>query len=403
MAINGTTGSPDPWTPPTFAGSAINSLVLSGQTLYVGGNFYDINGVGRNRVAAIILGNSSPDSWDPNVSGPVNSLLVTNNSVLLGGQFISVGGTENIRTNFAQLSPPLIRFGTASRSGPKTESPVGIGIDLSSPAAEEIQVSYVAAGNATRGVEYTISSNSVTIPVGSLFGEFVMTIDGTKTFSSSNNLISVTLSAASGAMIDQNNNTFIYTVTPDASSGGSGGSGGNVGTGGTGGSGTAGTGGTPAVGGSGGGSSSGGTSGTGGSGGPSPVVDKVPPVLSIVKPLSESSTGSDVMVQLTTNEEATCSMALDQGVSVKMSTTGTTSHLESLLGLKDGTHTLTQGGATDASSSSGDSGGCSCSIQNEHKGQINALVLMMSLMPVTYLFFRRPLVRVLCRRLNEQK
>ena len=79
----------------TWHGSVL-SLVLSGSTLYIGGDFDRLNGAGVNRsnVAAVDVTNGSVTAWNPGVDGRVNTIAVAGSTVYLGGLFTAVGGTS---------------------------------------------------------------------------------------------------------------------------------------------------------------------------------------------------------------------------------------------------------------------------------------------------------------------
>ena len=73
---------------------AVQVAVISGHTLFIGGDFTSIAGVTRNRLAAIDLTSDTLTAWDPNVSSTVNTIAVdtVNNLVYVGGGFTTVNG-----------------------------------------------------------------------------------------------------------------------------------------------------------------------------------------------------------------------------------------------------------------------------------------------------------------------
>jgi hypothetical protein len=84
--------NPDP-------GSYIFSLVIKDTILYVGGNFGNISGTSRNRLAAFSLTDMSLTAWNPNVNNGTNiqtiAVSVTGDTVYAGGIFSEVnGGTD---------------------------------------------------------------------------------------------------------------------------------------------------------------------------------------------------------------------------------------------------------------------------------------------------------------------
>src|SRR5260221_378365 len=71
---------------------SVYDLILSGSTLYVGGNFTQIGGVPRNRVASMDKTSGAVAGLNPNVNGTVTSLALDGSTLYVGGAFTSVGG-----------------------------------------------------------------------------------------------------------------------------------------------------------------------------------------------------------------------------------------------------------------------------------------------------------------------
>jgi hypothetical protein len=73
----------------------VNTLLVSGGTVYVGGVFTQIITAGgtktRNSLAAIGT-DGILSAWDPNVIGPVNALAIIDDTLYAGGSFQTVGG-----------------------------------------------------------------------------------------------------------------------------------------------------------------------------------------------------------------------------------------------------------------------------------------------------------------------
>jgi PKD repeat protein len=86
----------------SFAPS-LNSQALAitaspdGQRIYVAGNFTQVNGQTRNRVAALTPAGALVDSFRPSVGSQVRAVAATNDTVYLGGNFGSVGGVSRNR------------------------------------------------------------------------------------------------------------------------------------------------------------------------------------------------------------------------------------------------------------------------------------------------------------------
>ncbi|MBI3414120.1 MAG: hypothetical protein HY043_02180 [Verrucomicrobia bacterium] len=86
-----------------FNSFAVRSLVLDGDTLFVGGDFTRLNRQPHNRLVAVNATNGVATAWDPNADGPVFMLAKAGNKIFAGGSFNSVGGQT--RTNLAAFDP----------------------------------------------------------------------------------------------------------------------------------------------------------------------------------------------------------------------------------------------------------------------------------------------------------
>ncbi len=64
---------------------------MAGNTLYVGGEFGNIGGAARNRLAAIDLISKTPTAWDPDVDASVMDILPAGNTIYASGAFTTVG------------------------------------------------------------------------------------------------------------------------------------------------------------------------------------------------------------------------------------------------------------------------------------------------------------------------
>jgi len=109
----------DPWNPRAFdpgAGSLFNSwvsaLVVSGSTVYIGGNFTEINDSQptdlRKNLAALdaadgLTTGQTPQAWNPTASGTVTALAVAGGEVYAGGFFFTLEGTVN-RAHLAAIA-----------------------------------------------------------------------------------------------------------------------------------------------------------------------------------------------------------------------------------------------------------------------------------------------------------
>jgi len=89
-ALDAISGNPTNWQP--NADGIVRALVVSGNTVYAGGNFTTIGGGALINLAAIDANGISNDKWNPRVSGgQVFSLAVHGSAVYVGGRFTSIG------------------------------------------------------------------------------------------------------------------------------------------------------------------------------------------------------------------------------------------------------------------------------------------------------------------------
>jgi len=103
-AVNLVNGQATAWQPRPSGGelSEVFALAVSGNTVYAGGEFYNIDGLPRRRLAALDAVTGQATSWNPYVDGfAVYALADGGGSLAMGGDFRIVGGLE--RSNLAAL------------------------------------------------------------------------------------------------------------------------------------------------------------------------------------------------------------------------------------------------------------------------------------------------------------
>ncbi len=117
-ALNTASGTATSWNPNASGGQEnVYALAVSGTTVYAGGDFTNIGGKARNRIAAI--NNSGlATSWNPNSNGGVRALAVSGTTVYAGGNFSSVGGKTR---NFVAA---INSSGTATSWNPNADDSV---------------------------------------------------------------------------------------------------------------------------------------------------------------------------------------------------------------------------------------------------------------------------------------
>jgi alpha-tubulin suppressor-like RCC1 family protein len=113
--------------------TTVHSMAIAGSTLYAGGMFNTVNGGGftRNMLAAFNLTDGTATSWDPDVSsdnGPegvhdvVNSIAISGDTLYAGGHFTTVNGGGVNRNNLAAFN---LTDGTATAWDPDvSNSPI---------------------------------------------------------------------------------------------------------------------------------------------------------------------------------------------------------------------------------------------------------------------------------------
>ena len=110
FSIDGTTGlpssTPTSWNPnvgPVTAFAKVNTLAVSGSTVFVGGIFETVGSTTRKGLAAIGT-DGTLASWNPNVGGSlpsVSALAISGSTVFIGGKFTTIGSTP--RQNLAAI------------------------------------------------------------------------------------------------------------------------------------------------------------------------------------------------------------------------------------------------------------------------------------------------------------
>ncbi len=105
-ALDAASGGAAAWNPSASGGQgygdAISAMAVSGGTVYAAGGFSSIGGQPRNNIAALDAASGAATGWDPNANGHVSSIAVSGATVYIGGGFTSVGG--QLRSKIAALN-----------------------------------------------------------------------------------------------------------------------------------------------------------------------------------------------------------------------------------------------------------------------------------------------------------
>jgi type IX secretion system substrate protein len=100
-ALDATTGLATPWNP--GVNGPVWSVATGRGVLYVAGWFSSAGGQSRRNIAALDTATSVATSWNPNPNDEVNSVAVGENAIFAGGWFTRIGGA--LHSTLAALDP----------------------------------------------------------------------------------------------------------------------------------------------------------------------------------------------------------------------------------------------------------------------------------------------------------
>ena len=117
------------WNP--HANGVVSALAVAGSTVYVGGNFTSVGGQARNNLAGLNIRTGAASAFDPNptlgrdaeeatTNGSVRALVVSGSTMYVGGNLTSVGGQA--RDNLAAIDA---RTGVVAAWDPKARGGLG--------------------------------------------------------------------------------------------------------------------------------------------------------------------------------------------------------------------------------------------------------------------------------------
>ncbi len=99
-AVNRISGAISPWDP--APNSVTYEILVSGSTVFAGGEFTKIGGADRNRIAAVSTSTAGATSWNPGANDTVSALALDGTTLFTGGDFSQIGGAA--RNAVAALS-----------------------------------------------------------------------------------------------------------------------------------------------------------------------------------------------------------------------------------------------------------------------------------------------------------
>lgn len=110
IAIDRSTGQINSWL--SNPNLSVETLHIANNQLYVGGQFSNLSGQIRNRVASYNLSDLTLTEWNPNTNSIVNSIYTKNGIVWIGGSFSSVGGINKDMIAAVDPNSGAIAFNT---------------------------------------------------------------------------------------------------------------------------------------------------------------------------------------------------------------------------------------------------------------------------------------------------
>lgn len=104
------------WT--AAADAEVLALVVSGTTVYIGGDFLAVAGQARSRIASLDAATGALRPWNPGMDRPVRALAASSTSLYAGGAFTKVGATSRSKlAAFSLASGALDGTWTPTASG----------------------------------------------------------------------------------------------------------------------------------------------------------------------------------------------------------------------------------------------------------------------------------------------
>lgn len=102
------------------ANDTVNALAVSAGVLYLGGNFTQVDGVNRRKLAAVDISSGSVTPWQPTMDGQVDQVTVVGGSVYASGAFanVTVGGTTYPQPFVARFDATSGAFDQSWRPAP---------------------------------------------------------------------------------------------------------------------------------------------------------------------------------------------------------------------------------------------------------------------------------------------
>ncbi|MBP9760760.1 MAG: hypothetical protein KBD15_00775 [Candidatus Magasanikbacteria bacterium] len=218
-AVDVTTGSTTDWAPTVAAAPSV--LLIEDGYLYVGGGFSEINATAREMLASFQLSDETLTNWNPNLDdsisasqSSVHTLKKDNSTVFVGGNFLTAGSDRIF--NVGKFGPLKVQFSSSTWTQSETVTNVPFTIAISSGNTSSLPIGVVlnvTGGSATYGVDYTVSTGTLTIAAGETSTSSAITIVNDDTFEADETIV-LTLVSTDIAEFDLNT-TYTYTIVND--------------------------------------------------------------------------------------------------------------------------------------------------------------------------------------------
>lgn len=154
-AIDATTGSVTDWTPD--ANSSVSCLVVGDGVVYTGGIFDHIGGEARDYVAALDAASGVASEWDPGPDFPVQSVALGEGTVYVGGRFGHIGGAPRQR-----LAALEVASGVATGWDPGASGHPSVSVAAVVPSGDVVYVGgfFTGVGGQARNYVAAVDSRS---------------------------------------------------------------------------------------------------------------------------------------------------------------------------------------------------------------------------------------------------
>ncbi len=206
-AVDTTTGVATAWDPVitnnlSSANAHVNAIVVSGSTVYLGGQFTGLNNPVevRGAIGAVNATTGATTPWNPSLNDVVNTLVLDGTTIYAGGEFTLTGfngttASPTTRNHVAAFDTTVSTITVLSRTGSTASA------TLSAPNTTLATGNYVTIQGAAN-IEYNGIRGPITVIDSTHFTYPVPGAPGNEP-------------AATGVTVARNNNTLAFNPAPD--------------------------------------------------------------------------------------------------------------------------------------------------------------------------------------------